>query len=75
MTEKKKYLHALVSSMIDTSANNMKDEIEKALNCPSLDIENFDPESSQGNNNMGGSFERFSMPQTTSYGFGVDLKF
>jgi len=38
-------------------------------------LDNFDPESSQGNNNMGGSFERFSMPQTTSYGFGVDLKF
>lgn len=38
-------------------------------------LDNFDPESSQGNNNMGGSFERFSMPQTTSYGFGIDLKF
>jgi TonB-linked SusC/RagA family outer membrane protein len=38
-------------------------------------LENLDPESSQGNNNMGGSFERFSMPQTTSYGFGVDVKF
>ncbi len=39
------------------------------------ELENFDPESSQGNNNMGGAFERFSMPQTTSYGFGVDVTF
>lgn len=39
------------------------------------ELDNFDPESSQGNTNMGGAFERFSMPQTTSYGFGVDLTF
>jgi hypothetical protein len=39
------------------------------------ELPNFDPESSQGNNNMGGSFERFSMPQTTSYGFGLNLNF
>lgn len=38
-------------------------------------LDNFDPESSQGNTNMGGAFERFSLPQTTSYGFGVDLRF
>jgi TonB-linked SusC/RagA family outer membrane protein len=38
-------------------------------------LENFDPESSQGNTNMGGSFERFSMPQTTSYGFSFDITF
>ena len=38
-------------------------------------LENFDPESSQGNNNMGGSFERFSMPQTSSVGFSFDLTF
>ncbi|ANQ50702.1 SusC/RagA family TonB-linked outer membrane protein [Flammeovirga sp. MY04] len=38
-------------------------------------LPNFDPESSQGNNNMGGSFERFSMPNTSSFGFGVDLTF
>jgi TonB-linked SusC/RagA family outer membrane protein len=31
-------------------------------------LENLDPESSQGNTNMGGSFERLSMPQATSYG-------
>lgn len=36
---------------------------------------NFDPESSQGNNNMTGAFERYSMPQTSSYGFGVNVKF
>ncbi len=39
------------------------------------ELENFDPESSQGNTNMGGAFERFSMPQTTSYGFGIDVSF
>lgn len=39
------------------------------------ELPNFDPESSQGNNNMGGAFERFSMPQTTSYGFGINLNF
>jgi TonB-linked SusC/RagA family outer membrane protein len=39
------------------------------------ELPNFDPESSQGNNNMGGSFERFSMPQTSSYGFGINLNF
>ena len=38
-------------------------------------LENFDPESSQGNTNMGGSFERFSAPQVTSYGFSLDLTF
>lgn len=35
----------------------------------------FDPESSQGNNNMAGGFERFSLPSTSSYGFGVNVKF
>jgi hypothetical protein len=38
-------------------------------------LRNLDPETSQGNNNMGGSFERFSLPQTTSYGFGLDITF
>ena len=38
-------------------------------------LRNLDPETSQGNNNMGGSFERFTLPQTTSYGFGIDLTF
>jgi TonB-linked SusC/RagA family outer membrane protein len=38
-------------------------------------LENLDPETSQGNNNIGGSFERFTLPQTTSYGFGIDLTF
>lgn len=38
-------------------------------------LPNFDPEATQGNNNMGGSFERFSMPQTTSFGFGLDFTF
>jgi len=35
----------------------------------------FDPESSQGNTNMGGSFERFTMPQVTSFGFTFDITF
>jgi TonB-linked SusC/RagA family outer membrane protein len=36
---------------------------------------NFDPEASQGNTNMAGSFERFSLPQTSSYGMGLNFKF
>lgn len=39
------------------------------------ELPNFDPESTQGNNNMAGAFERFSLPQTSSYGFGVNVKF
>ncbi|MBB3701055.1 SusC/RagA family TonB-linked outer membrane protein [Flammeovirga yaeyamensis] len=39
------------------------------------ELPNFDPESSQGNNNMSGAFERFSLPNTSSFGFGVDLTF
>ncbi|MFI3267714.1 MAG: hypothetical protein R3Y51_03250 [Rikenellaceae bacterium] len=38
-------------------------------------LPNLDPESSQGNGNMGGSFERFSLPQSTSYGLGINLTF
>ena len=36
---------------------------------------NLDPESSQGNNNMSGTFERFSLPQTSSYGGGLTVTF
>lgn len=36
---------------------------------------NFDPESSQGNGNMGGYFERFSVPNTTSVGGGLKITF
>lgn len=36
---------------------------------------NFDPESSQGNNNMGGYFERFSVPNTSSFGGGLKITF
>ncbi|TDO02619.1 SusC/RagA family TonB-linked outer membrane protein [Sunxiuqinia elliptica] len=39
------------------------------------ELDNFDPESSQGNNNMAGGFERFTLPQATSFGFGVEVKF
>lgn len=35
----------------------------------------LDPESTQGNNNMAGAFERFSLPGTSSYGFGLSVKF
>ncbi|MDR3189141.1 MAG: SusC/RagA family TonB-linked outer membrane protein [Prevotellaceae bacterium] len=38
-------------------------------------IKGVDPEATQGNNNMAGSFERFSLPGTTSYGFGINIKF
>ncbi len=36
---------------------------------------NLDPESSQGNNNMSGTFESFSLPQTSSYGGGFTVTF
>ncbi|MDR1667926.1 MAG: SusC/RagA family TonB-linked outer membrane protein [Bacteroidales bacterium] len=36
---------------------------------------NFDPEATQGNSNMTGAFERFSLPQTSSYGVGITIKF
>jgi len=35
----------------------------------------LDPEASQGNNNMAGAFERFSMPGTSSFGMGLNVKF
>ncbi len=38
-------------------------------------LPNFDPESSQGNTNMAGAFERFSMPQATNFGFSFDITF
>ena len=34
-----------------------------------------DPESGQGNNNMMGGFERFSVPQTKSFGFSLSVNF
>ncbi|SCD21763.1 SusC/RagA family [Proteiniphilum saccharofermentans] len=39
------------------------------------ELDNLDPESSQGNNNMAGGFERFSLPQATSYGVGLNIVF
>lgn len=36
---------------------------------------NFDPEASQGNGNMGGYFERFSVPNTSSFGAGLKVTF
>jgi TonB-linked SusC/RagA family outer membrane protein len=38
-------------------------------------LPNFDPEASQGNGNMGGYFERYSMPATTSIGGGLKIQF
>ena len=38
-------------------------------------VKNIDPETSQGNGNMAGAFERFSLPQTTSYGIGFNIRF
>ena len=35
----------------------------------------LDPEASQGNNNMSGAFEDYSMPQTASFGIGFNIKF
>ena len=35
----------------------------------------LDPEASQGNTNMSGAFERFSLPGSSSYGMGVSIKF
>lgn len=39
------------------------------------ELDGLDPEAAQGNNNMTGAFERFSLPGTSSYGFGVNIKF
>ncbi|MBJ7880213.1 SusC/RagA family TonB-linked outer membrane protein [Gelidibacter salicanalis] len=39
------------------------------------ELPNFDPESSQGNNNIAGGFERFSLPQATSFGMNLEIKF
>jgi TonB-linked SusC/RagA family outer membrane protein len=35
----------------------------------------LDPESSQGNTNMAGAFERFTLPTTKTFGVGVNLQF
>nr|WP_321452133.1 SusC/RagA family TonB-linked outer membrane protein [uncultured Carboxylicivirga sp.] len=39
------------------------------------ELDHMDPETSQGNTNMGGAFERFSLPQTQNFGFSIDLTF
>ncbi|MDR0230196.1 MAG: SusC/RagA family TonB-linked outer membrane protein [Flavobacteriaceae bacterium] len=36
---------------------------------------NLDPEASQGNNNMSGGFEQWSMPMSKSFGFSVNVTF
>ena len=38
-------------------------------------LKGFDPEASQGNTNMGGAFERFSLPGASTFGCGLTLKF
>ena len=39
------------------------------------EMKGLDPEATQGNNNMAGAFERFSLPGAASYGFGLNLNF
>lgn len=39
------------------------------------ELPNFDPEATQGNNNMSGAFERFTVPATSSFGLGLNLEF
>lgn len=39
------------------------------------ELKGLDPEASQGNNNMAGAFERFSLPGSASYGFGINVNF
>jgi TonB-linked SusC/RagA family outer membrane protein len=39
------------------------------------EFKGLDPEATQGNNNMGGAFERFSLPGSSSYGLGLNIKF
>ena len=39
------------------------------------EFKGLDPEATQGNNNMGGAFERFSLPGSSSYGLGLNVKF
>jgi TonB-linked SusC/RagA family outer membrane protein len=39
------------------------------------ELPNFDPEATQGNNNMSGAFERFTVPATKNFGFGLNLEF
>ena len=39
------------------------------------EFKGLDPEAAQGNNNMAGAFERFSLPGTSSYGFGLNVRF
>ena len=39
------------------------------------ELKGFDPEVSQGNTNISGAFERFSLPGASSFGFGLNVKF
>lgn len=39
------------------------------------ELPNFDPEATQGNNNMSGAFERFTVPTTSNFGLGLNLEF
>nr|HQH41257.1 hypothetical protein [Bacteroidales bacterium] len=38
-------------------------------------LPNFDPETSQGMGNMQGGMDYMSLPQTTSYGIGLNITF
>jgi hypothetical protein len=39
------------------------------------EMDNFDPETSQGQGNMAGGMDYMSLPQTESYGFNVNFTF
>ena len=61
------YYNITESGIYDTSFVKLRDIW--------ANLPNFDPESSQGNNNMSGYFERFSVPNTSSFGGGLTINF
>ncbi|MES2429628.1 MAG: SusC/RagA family TonB-linked outer membrane protein [Bacteroidota bacterium] len=63
-------IQALKKKNFNLSVNLFARNLLLWTNSPQLD-----PESSQGNDNMAGAFERFTLPQTKSFGVGVNLQF
>ena len=63
-------VQAIKKTNFGLSVNFFARNILLWTNAPQLD-----PESSQGNSNMAGAFERFTLPQTRSFGVGVNLQF
>lgn len=64
------YRFKVFNKKLDLGVNVFARNILLWTKYPSLD-----PESSQGNDNMAGAFERFTLPQTSSFGFGLNFKF